>query len=175
MDTVSHDDADSQRRSRGSKAREAFRTISEVADDLDLPQHVLRFWESKFSSIKPMKRGGNRRYYRPEDVQVIKAIKKLLHSDGYTIRGVQKLFKEQGLRQTIDMALEQSTSPSPSPSEEVLSDQTTSFSEMSETQVLSVDETGLVNDTQQIQPSEAHKSNLATILAELKAIRALLD
>ena len=89
-------------RGRGTKSREAFRTISEVADELDLPQHVLRFWESKFSQIKPLKRGGNRRYYRPDDVQVLTAIKKLLHSDGYTIRGVQKLFKSQGLKATLD-------------------------------------------------------------------------
>lgn len=89
-------------RGRGVKSREAFRTISEVADELDLPQHVLRFWESKFSQIKPLKRGGNRRYYRPDDVQVLTAIKKLLHSDGYTIRGVQKLFKSQGLKATLE-------------------------------------------------------------------------
>ncbi|SDD61186.1 MULTISPECIES: MerR family transcriptional regulator [Kordiimonas] len=93
-------------RPRGGKGREAFRTISEVADELDLPQHVLRFWESKFTQVKPLKRGGNRRYYRPDDVTLLKAIKKLLHSDGYTIRGVQKLFKAQGLKATIFEALE---------------------------------------------------------------------
>lgn len=93
---------DSEGRVRGTKSREAFRTISEVADELDLPQHVLRFWESKFTQIKPLKRGGNRRYYRPDDVHVISAIKKLLHSDGYTIRGVQKLFKSQGVKATLE-------------------------------------------------------------------------
>ena len=92
-------------RSKGSKGREAFRTISEVADQLDLPQHVLRFWESKFTQIKPLKRGGNRRYYRPDDVTLITAIKKLLHTEGYTIRGVQKLFKAQGVKATIALAL----------------------------------------------------------------------
>lgn len=86
------------------KSREAFRTISEVADELDLPQHVLRFWESKFAQIKPLKRGGNRRYYRPDDVTLLKAIKTLLHSEGYTIKGVQKLFKAQGLKATIAQA-----------------------------------------------------------------------
>ncbi len=75
------------------KARNAFRTISEVADDLGVQQHVLRFWETKFSSIKPMKRGGGRRYYRPEDVALLKKIHHLLYSDGYTIKGVQKLLK----------------------------------------------------------------------------------
>lgn len=93
-------------RPRGGKGREAFRTISEVADELDLPQHVLRFWESKFAQIKPLKRGGNRRYYRPDDVTLLKAIKKLLHSDGYTIRGVQKLFKAQGMKTTVYDALD---------------------------------------------------------------------
>ncbi len=77
-----------------SKAPGAFRTISEVATELDVPQHVLRFWESKFSQIRPMKRGGGRRYYRPEDVNVIRQIQNLLYNQGYTIRGVQKLLKE---------------------------------------------------------------------------------
>ena len=81
---------------RGSKAAAAFRTISEVAADLDIPQHVLRFWETKFTAIKPMKRGGGRRYYRPEDVALIRRIRDLLYSDGYTIKGVQKLLREGG-------------------------------------------------------------------------------
>ena len=85
------------------KAPDAFRTISEVADDLDVPQHVLRFWESRFSEIKPMKRGGGRRYYRPDDVDLLRGIRHLLYGEGYTIRGVQRILKEQGLRyvQTI--------------------------------------------------------------------------
>ena len=78
------------------KSPTAFRTISEVADDLALPQHVLRFWESKFTQIKPLKRGGGRRYYRPEDVKVIYDIKELLYNQGFTIRGVQKLLRESG-------------------------------------------------------------------------------
>lgn len=89
-------------RARSTKSRDAFRTISEVAEELDLPQHVLRFWESKFNQIKPLKRGGNRRYYRPDDVVLLTVIKRLLHTEGYTIRGVQKLFKAQGLKATID-------------------------------------------------------------------------
>ena len=83
---------------RGDKAPGAFRTISEVAADLDVPQHVLRFWESKFSQIRPLKRGGGRRYYRPEDVDLLRGIRRLLYADGYTIRGVQKLLREQGAR-----------------------------------------------------------------------------
>jgi len=84
-----------------SKSRDAFRTISEVADHLELPQHVLRFWETKFTQIKPMKRGGNRRYYRPEDVDLLITIRQLLHEDGLTIRGAQKLFKDQGLKSVV--------------------------------------------------------------------------
>ena len=91
---------DSQKSSAKSAA--AFRTISEVGRDLDLPQHVLRFWESKFSQIKPLKRGGGRRYYRPEDVAVIRRIRELLYSDGYTIKGVQKLFRESGLKSVLE-------------------------------------------------------------------------
>ncbi|WCL52982.1 MerR family transcriptional regulator [Gimibacter soli] len=102
---------DGDLRGRGGKAREAFRTISEVAEEMDLPQHVLRFWESKFSQIRPLKRGGNRRYYRPEDVTLLFAIKKLLHSDGYTIRGVQKLFKEQGVKATVQQTLQDDDLP----------------------------------------------------------------
>jgi DNA-binding transcriptional MerR regulator len=78
------------------KSPAAFRTISEVATDLSVPQHVLRFWESKFQQIKPLKRGGGRRYYRPEDVQLISGIKDMLYNQGFTIRGVQKLLKENG-------------------------------------------------------------------------------
>ena len=79
-----------------NKAPDAFRTISEVADDLDLPQHVLRFWESRFHEIKPMKRGGGRRYYRPDDIDLLRGIRHLLYGEGYTIRGVQRILREQG-------------------------------------------------------------------------------
>ena len=83
------------------KSPEAFRTISEVSKDLSLPQHVLRFWETKFAQIKPIKRGGGRRYYRPEDVDLLKGIKNLLYNDGYTIRGVQKVIKENGSKNVL--------------------------------------------------------------------------
>jgi DNA-binding transcriptional MerR regulator len=80
------------------KGPDAFRTISEVADELDLPQHVLRFWEGRFAQIRPLKRGGGRRYYRPDDVELLKGIRHLLYGEGYTIRGVQRILKEQGVR-----------------------------------------------------------------------------
>jgi len=78
------------------KAPDAFRTISEVADELDIPQHVLRFWESRFPQIKPMKRAGGRRYYRPDDVDLLRGVRHLLYGEGYTIRGVQRILREQG-------------------------------------------------------------------------------
>ena len=85
------------------KSAEAFRTISEVAIELDVPQHVLRFWESRFTQIKPVKRAGGRRYYRPEDVDLLKGIRALLYSDGFTIKGVQKVLKERGLRHVAEV------------------------------------------------------------------------
>ncbi len=85
------------------KAPEAFRTISEVAEELAVPKHVLRFWEGKFTQLKPMKRGGGRRYYRPEDVALLRGIRFLLYSDGYTIRGVQKILREHGPRFVMDL------------------------------------------------------------------------
>ena len=88
------------------KSPEAFRTISEVSKDLSLPQHVLRFWETKFIQIKPIKRGGGRRYYRPEDIKLLRGIKSLLYNDGYTIRGVQKVIKEVGTKKILQKEIE---------------------------------------------------------------------
>lgn len=86
------------------KAPDAFRTISEVAEDLDIPQHVLRFWETRFAQIKPMKRSGGRRYYRPDDVDLLKGIRRLLYGEGYTIRGVQRILKEHGIKSVQSLA-----------------------------------------------------------------------
>ena len=88
------------------KSPEAFRTISEVSKDLSLPQHVLRFWETKFVQIRPIKRGGGRRYYRPEDIKLLRGIKSLLYNDGYTIRGVQKVIKEIGAKKIVENGIE---------------------------------------------------------------------
>lgn len=90
-----------------AKTAEAFRTISEVADDLGIQKHVLRFWEVKFSQIRPMKRGGGRRYYRPEDMELLRGIRQLLHKDGYTIKGVQKILREQGVEAVKQRVLEE--------------------------------------------------------------------
>ena len=94
---------------RVEKSAQAFRTISEVATELDVPQHVLRFWESKFTQVRPLKRGGGRRYYRPEDIDLLRRIRTLLYDDGYTIKGVQRLLKEGRGRlpaQRVDLAAE---------------------------------------------------------------------
>ncbi len=85
-------------RRRTEKSAAAFRTISEVSTDLDVPPHVLRFWESKFAQVKPLKRGGGRRYYRPEDIDLLRSIRELLYTEGYTIKGVQKLLREGGAK-----------------------------------------------------------------------------
>ena len=88
------------------KSPDAFRTISEVADALNVPAHVLRFWESKFTQIRPVKRGGGRRYYRPDDVNLLKGIRELLYTDGMTIKGVQKVLRDQGSKSVASNASE---------------------------------------------------------------------
>ncbi|MSP83397.1 MAG: MerR family transcriptional regulator [Alphaproteobacteria bacterium] len=100
---------------RGDKAASAFRTISEVAEDLSVPQHVLRFWETKFTQVRPLKRGGGRRYYRPEDVEMLRRVKALLYSEGYTIKGVQKLLRQGASRQRPAAAAPRNTAPSIDP------------------------------------------------------------
>ncbi len=137
---------------RGGKSAEAFRTISEVASDLDVPQHVLRFWETKFNQVRPMKRGGGRRYYRPEDVDLLRSIRSLLYDDGYTIKGVQKLLREGGLRPddsddapAVPVDVPEPAAPSSQP-------------------------------VPQAAPvSSADKSELKAVLGELEALKKLLD
>jgi DNA-binding transcriptional MerR regulator len=100
------------------KAPDAFRTISEVAEQLDVPQHVLRFWESRFREIRPMKRGGGRRYYRPDDLDLLRGIRHLLYGEGYTIRGVQRLLREQGVRFVQNVWQPGAPQPTRQPAEE---------------------------------------------------------
>ena len=99
------------------KSPEAFRTISEVAEALDVPPHVLRFWETRFSQVKPVKRGGGRRYYRPEDVRLLRGIKGLLYDDGLTIKGAQKVLREKGIRHVTELGTlaEGEDAPAPKP------------------------------------------------------------
>jgi DNA-binding transcriptional MerR regulator len=87
-----------------TKGPDAFRTISEAADELGVPQHVLRFWETKFSFIRPMKRAGGRRFYRPQDIEVLRGVRRLLHDEGYTIKGVQKLHRDHGVKRLVNLA-----------------------------------------------------------------------
>jgi DNA-binding transcriptional MerR regulator len=100
-----------------AKGPEAFRTISEAADELHVPQHVLRFWETKFSFIRPMKRAGGRRFYRPQDIAVLRGVRRLLHDEGYTIKGVQRLHREEGVRRLVS-AGEGEGAPPPAPAPE---------------------------------------------------------
>ncbi len=99
------------------KAPDAFRTISEVAEEINVPQHVLRFWESRFAQIRPMKRGGGRRYYRPDDVALLRGVRHLLYGEGYTIRGVQRILREEGVA-FVQRVWRVANEPSPSTSEE---------------------------------------------------------
>src|SRR5207342_1674424 len=100
------------------KSPEAFRTISEVATELDMPQHVLRFWESRFAQVRPVKRAGGRRYYRPEDVDLLRGIRTLLYREGFTIKGAQKVLREKGLRHVAELGrLAAGSSSVPSPAE----------------------------------------------------------
>lgn len=140
---------------KSKKAQGAFRTISEVADKLDVQQHVLRFWETKFSQIRPLKRGGGRRYYRPEDVALLQRIHHLLYTEGYTIKGVQKLLKGQGKAQIIAEANNQNTSPvAASP------------------KVAAPVETAQPQQQRTISPQQ--RAVLEIMLAELKAMRAMI-
>lgn len=98
-----------------AKGPEAFRTISEAADELNVPQHVLRFWETKFAFIRPMKRAGGRRFYRPGDIAVLRGVRRLLHDEGYTIKGVQRLHREQGLRRLVAAGQGEPAAPAADP------------------------------------------------------------
>ena len=141
------------------KAQGAFRTISEVANKLGVQQHVLRFWETKFSQVRPLKRGGGRRYYRPEDVALLERIHHLLYTEGYTIKGVQKLLKGQGKQQIIAEANNQNTAVAASP------------------KVAPTVPAEKVAQPQQIQKSglsAQQRAMLEIMLAELKAMRGML-
>ena len=115
------------------KSENAYKTISEVSQILNVPQHVLRFWESRFNQIKPLKRGGGRRYYKPEDVVLLQGIKFLLYNDGYTIRGVQRVLKEQGLKSVLTVGVNVS-SPDKEPADD---SKTTEFSSFTQSENLS--------------------------------------
>lgn len=141
------------------KAPTAFRTISEVANNLEVPQHVLRFWESKFQQVRPLKRGGGRRYYRPEDVTLLSNIKELLYNQGMTIRGVQKLLKETG-RKGIVRPSEMATTVVPT---------------AKAGKEGAVGKISLANKTDSSGLSLAARRELESVLKDLKSMRAFLS
>jgi len=144
------------RRGQTAKSASAFRTISEVSDDLDIPQHVLRFWETKFSHIKPMKRGGGRRYYRPEDVALLRRIRDLLYTEGYTIKGVQRLLRQSGVKAVL-AGTEEDDTPAVS---------------VSQAQAATAEAAGAQPARAGLDPET--RSALRAVLAELTALRDML-
>ena len=151
-----------QRSARRRKASTAFRTISEVADELGVKQHVLRFWETKFSQLKPLKRGGGRRYYRPEDIDLLKAIHRLLYIEGYTIKGVQKLLREAGKKQIVTVfSAEEGEDDSPMGVAEMVSD-------------VAGEEQPRVSGPGAAELTSEQRRALESVLAELKELRGMI-
>ena len=163
-------DQGSRSRGAGAKSAAAYRTISEVSEELDVPQHVLRFWETRFSQVRPLKRGGGRRYYRPEDVQLLRHIQKLLYEDGYTIKGVQRLLRE-GRASAADEGDEAEAAPSlfsqPEPSPDAVAAETPAPADAAPTEP-----EGEAAGTPRMSPQL--RAELSSLLAELKALRGLL-
>ena len=152
-----------QSASERGKSATAFRTIGEVSLELDLPQHVLRFWESKFSRLRPMKRGGGRRYYRPEDIDLLTRIKSLLYDDGYTIKGVQKLLREGGGKPGADEAR---PAPAPRPAPPV--------SEKTAATQPAAAAAAVPSEAEKAKLDEQTRRALLDAIAELEELRALL-
>lgn len=181
------------------KAPDAFRTISEVAEELDIPQHVLRFWETRFAQIKPMKRSGGRRYYRPDDVDLLKGIRRLLYGEGYTIRGVQRILKEHGIKSVQGLADQTSAvtfgaveeavglslqEPDEAETEAPIAEAETEEDEDYETEEKEIDYRFVDTDDDGMLlpfvkgksgPSEADRERLERVLQDLVACRQLLD
>jgi len=163
------------------KSPDAFRTISEAAEELDLPQHVLRFWETRFSQIKPLKRGGGRRYYRPDDVQLLKGIRHLLYDQGFTIKGVQRILKEQGARHVIAIGETGSTLPiaaQPHPDTDPDGDSdipNAEFVELSDEGRAPTPPPSVASEPVRPELSQEHRDRLSAALAILEECRALLD
>jgi len=180
------------------KAPDAFRTISEVAEELDIPQHVLRFWETRFAQIKPMKRSGGRRYYRPDDVDLLKGIRRLLYGEGYTIRGVQRILKEHGIKsvqgladqtsavtfgaveEAVGLSLQEPEEEGEAPIANTESDEDEDY-ETEEKEIdyrfVDTDDDGMLLPFVKGKsgPSEADRERLERVLQDLVACRQLLD
>lgn len=167
-DDPSDFDSDPKSRIRPKKAPNAFRTISEVADELHIPQHVLRFWETKFPQVKPLKRGGGRRYYRPDDIDLLRRIADLLYTQGYTIKGVQRLLRESGGLLSDDI-------PPPSAEERALPGEDhggpTLFQDL---ELTPPDQVRLPPKPRPETEEQRLRKALQLVLEELEAIKALL-
>jgi DNA-binding transcriptional MerR regulator len=164
------------------KAPDAFRTISEVADEIDVPQHVLRFWESRFPQIRPMKRGGGRRYYRPDDVDLLRGVRHLLYGEGYTIRGVQRILREQGVGFVQEVWRAEAERPPPPSDEDRAGDRdTVTEAERLEPNLFSIATPPLMAPVmppaQAASPhlGEASRQKLQGALDELLACRHLIE
>jgi DNA-binding transcriptional MerR regulator len=181
------------------KAPDAFRTISEVAEELDIPQHVLRFWETRFAQIKPMKRSGGRRYYRPDDVDLLKGIRRLLYGEGYTIRGVQRILKEHGIKsvqgladqtsavtfgaveEAVGLSLQEPDDEVEAPITETSSEEDEDYEESEEKEIdyrfVDTDDDGMLLPFVKGKsgPSDADRERLERVLQDLVACRQLLD
>jgi len=156
------------------KAPDAFRTISEVADEIDVPQHVLRFWESRFSHIRPMKRGGGRRYYRPDDVDLLRGIRHLLYGEGYTIRGVQRILREHG-GAFVQNVWRVGAEPPPPPLEEDAQDVAAKLAEDRVEPALLSELSEKVRSAEDGVGSSEHRQKLEMALDELLACRRIID
>lgn len=156
------------------KAAGAFRTISEVADELNVQQHVLRFWETKFSQVRPLKRGGGRRYYRPEDVSLLKHIHHLLYTEGYTIRGVQKLLKGQGKQQIVARAENENAIPA-APQPKVAAIAAAAATPVQAPQQPQAVVQGRVEMPAKPNMTGTERAVLELMLEELKALRGMID
>jgi DNA-binding transcriptional MerR regulator len=181
------------------KAPDAFRTISEVAEELDIPQHVLRFWETRFAQIKPMKRSGGRRYYRPDDVDLLKGIRRLLYGEGYTIRGVQRILKEHGIKsvqgladqtsavtfgaveEAVGLSLQEPDEEVEAPIADAEPEEDEDYEETEEKEIdyrfVDTDEDGILLPFVKGKPgpSDADRERLERVLQDLVACRQLLD
>jgi DNA-binding transcriptional MerR regulator len=159
------------------KAPNAFRTISEVADEIDVPQHVLRFWESRFPQIKPMKRGGGRRYYRPDDVDLLRGIRHLLYGEGYTIRGVQRILREHGAGFVQDVWRAGAAPPPPETEEDRVEDEVTSSEEQTALAFAGLDEQvrGAKVGTDKSGSADAAPERRATAPDNRRKLQAALD
>jgi DNA-binding transcriptional MerR regulator len=156
-----------------AKSPDAFRTISEVAIELDVPQHVLRFWETKFSQIKPLKRAGGRRYYRPEDVDLLRGIRIYLYTEGFTIKGVQKIFREQGARLIVEAGKNDGIAHVPRGSKRAAAPPALPPAPASTAQAPKLPKAAGKNGAEPV-PAAVESKSLTALLAELTEAKALL-